>query len=40
MCFIIGFFYRDPDDTTPTVGSGCLRSKQGLLCPLAPAVAG
>jgi Copper type II ascorbate-dependent monooxygenase, C-terminal domain len=38
MCFAIGFFYRDPGDTTPVAGSGCLPSRQGLLCPLAPVV--
>jgi Copper type II ascorbate-dependent monooxygenase, C-terminal domain len=39
MCFGIGFFYRDPGDTTPAVGGGCLPAKAGLLCPLAPVVA-
>jgi hypothetical protein len=40
MCFAIGFYYRDADDTTPVSGAGCLPSqKGGLLCPLAPAVA-
>ena len=38
MCFAIGFFYRDAGDTTPVSGSGCLPSRKGLLCPLAPAV--
>jgi hypothetical protein len=38
MCFAIGFFYRDPGDTTPAVGSGCLPAQKGLLCPLAPVV--
>jgi hypothetical protein len=38
MCFAIGFYYRDVGDTTPVVGGGCLPSKKGLLCPLAPAV--
>jgi hypothetical protein len=37
MCFAIGFFYRDAGDTTPVVGSGCIPSKKGLLCPLVPA---
>ena len=39
MCYAIGFFYRDAGDTTPVVGSGCLPSKTGLLCPFAPAAA-
>ncbi len=38
MCFIIGFYYRDPGDETPVVGSGCVGSARGLLCPLAPSV--
>ena len=39
MCFAIGFFYRDADDTTPVSGGGCLPAKKGgLLCPLAPAI--
>jgi Copper type II ascorbate-dependent monooxygenase, C-terminal domain len=38
MCFILGFFYRDDGDTEPVTGGGCLASKDGLLCPLAPAV--
>lgn len=38
MCFAIGFYYRDTGDTTPAVGGGCLPSRKGLLCPLAPAV--
>ena len=38
MCFILGFYYRDDGDTEPVVGGGCLSSKDGLLCPLAPAV--
>ena len=38
MCFILGFFYRDDGDTAPVTGGGCLASKDGLLCPLAPAV--
>lgn len=37
MCYGIGFFYRDPGDTTPVVGSGCLPSTRGLLCPGVPA---
>jgi hypothetical protein len=37
MCYGIGFFYRDTGDTTPVVGSGCLPSTKGLLCPAAPA---
>jgi hypothetical protein len=37
MCFAIGFFYRDEGDTTPVVGSGCIPSARGLLCPLAQA---
>ena len=37
MCFAIGFFYRDANDTTPVSGSGCLPSKRGgLLCPMTP----
>jgi hypothetical protein len=39
MCFGIGFFYRDPGDTAPVVGPGCLPSKKGLLCPFVPALA-
>jgi hypothetical protein len=38
MCFILGFYYRDEGDTAPVVGGGCVPAKQGLLCPLAPAV--
>lgn len=38
MCFILGFYYRDDDDTEPVVGDGCLPAKRGLLCPLAPAI--
>jgi hypothetical protein len=38
MCYGIGFFYRDEGDTTPVVGSGCIPSKKGLLCPLAPSL--
>jgi hypothetical protein len=38
MCFAIGFYYRDPGDTEPVVGGGCLPGRRGLLCPLAPAV--
>jgi hypothetical protein len=38
MCYGIGFFYRDAGDTTPVVGSGCIPSKKGLLCPLAPSL--
>jgi len=38
MCYGIGFFYRDTGDTTPVVGSGCIPSKKGLLCPLVPAL--
>lgn len=38
MCYAIGFFYRDTGDTTPVVGTGCLPSAKGLLCPAAPAV--
>jgi hypothetical protein len=37
MCYAIGFFYRDEGDTTPVVGSGCLPSRTGLLCPGVPA---
>ena len=37
MCYGIGFFYRDEGDTTPVVGSGCIPSKKGLLCPLVAA---
>jgi hypothetical protein len=36
MCFIIGFYYRDKGDDALPIGSGCLPSKTGLLCPLAP----
>lgn len=36
MCYAIGFFYRDEGDTTPAVGSGCLPTKTGLLCPAVP----
>ncbi len=36
MCYAIGFFYRDAGDTTPVVGSGCIPSQRGLLCPLVP----
>jgi len=36
MCFILGFYYRDDGDTTPVAGNGCLPSKSGLLCILAP----
>jgi hypothetical protein len=39
MCYAIGFFYRDEGDTTPVVGSGCLPSKTGLLCPGVPLAA-
>jgi hypothetical protein len=39
MCYGIGFVHRDPGDTTPVVGSGCLPSAKGLLCPGVPAVA-
>ena len=39
MCFILGFYYRDGDDTPPAFSSGCLPASQGLLCPFAPAVA-
>ncbi len=39
MCYAIGFFYRDAGDTTPVVGSGCLPSDTGLLCPGVPALA-
>ena len=38
MCFILGFYYRDDGDTEPVTGGGCLASKDGLLCPLAPTV--
>jgi hypothetical protein len=38
MCFILGFYYRDDGDTEPVTGGGCVASKDGLLCPLAPAV--
>lgn len=38
MCFILGFYYRDPGDTTPVTGSGCLPARSGLFCPFAPAV--
>jgi hypothetical protein len=38
MCFILGFFYRDGDATGQVVGNGCLPSKKGLFCPLAPVV--
>jgi hypothetical protein len=40
MCFILGFYYRDPGDTAPVVGGGCVPSTGGLLCPLARAVEG
>ena len=40
MCFAIGFYYRDTGDTEPAVGGGCLPTKKGLLCPLAPLVNG
>jgi len=32
MCFILGFYYRDPGDTAPVTGGGCLPAKEGLLC--------
>jgi hypothetical protein len=38
MCYAIGFFYRDEGDTEPVVGSGCIPSTKGLLCPLVPAL--
>jgi hypothetical protein len=38
MCYGVGFAYRDPDDPTPLVGSGCIPSKKGVLCPIVPAV--
>jgi len=40
MCFAIGFYYRDSGDTEPVVGGGCLPTKKGLLCPLAPLLNG
>ena len=38
MCFILGFYYRDEDDSSPALGGGCVPAKQGLLCPFAPVV--
>jgi hypothetical protein len=38
MCYGIGFFYRDADDSTPVAGSGCIPSAKGLLCPFVPAL--
>ncbi|HJQ84781.1 MAG TPA: hypothetical protein VKA21_11935 [Candidatus Binatia bacterium] len=38
MCFILGFYYRDPEDTDPISARGCLPAKRGLLCPNAPAI--
>jgi len=40
MCYGVGFMYRDSGDTTPVVGSGCIPSTKGLLCPVAPAAGG
>jgi len=39
MCYGIGFFYRDPDDTGPVIAQGCLPARKGLLCPAVPALA-
>ena len=38
MCFILGFYYRDPGDTEPVPFGQCAPSKRGLVCPFAPAV--
>lgn len=39
MCFILGYYYRDPGDTTPAEGSSCIGGKNGgLLCVGAPAI--
>jgi hypothetical protein len=38
MCFILGFYYRDGEVTSPVVGNGCVPARRGLLCPFAPAV--
>jgi hypothetical protein len=45
MCFILGYFYRDPGDTEPLRSPSCLPTntggtKGGILCPLAPVVGG
>ncbi len=39
MCFILGFYYRDGDATTPVADHQCTSARKGLLCPFAPAVA-
>ena len=38
MCFILGFFYRDPGDTAPIDGAGCLPAKSGAFCPFGTVV--
>ncbi|HEV7735232.1 MAG TPA: hypothetical protein VGR62_23880 [Candidatus Binatia bacterium] len=37
MCFILAFYYRDTPDE-PLSGSQCIPSRNGLLCPFAPAI--